>query len=70
MLKLVDRAAAETDRKKQAELWKEYQVAMVDQANLIMLFQPIFRVGVRNEIKAFPLTAAGWKVELFDVKRG
>ena len=70
MLKLVDRAAAETDRKKQAELWKEYQVAMVDQANLIMLFQPVFRVGVRNEIKSFPLTAAGWKVELFDVKRG
>ena len=70
LMKLVDRASAEPDRKKQAELWKEYQVAMVDQANLIMLFQPIFRVGVRNEIKSFPLTAAGWKVELFDVKRG
>jgi hypothetical protein len=34
-----------------------------------MLFQPIFRVGVRNDIRSFPLTAAGWKVELFDVRR-
>ena len=69
MLKLVERASNESDRAKQAELWKEYQVRMVDQANYIMLFQPVFRVGVRNEIRSFPLTAAGWKVELFDVRR-
>jgi ABC-type transport system substrate-binding protein len=59
MLKLVDRAAAETDRKKQAELWKEYQVAMVDQANLIMLFQPVFRVGCAQRDQVVPADGRG-----------
>ena len=44
------------------DLWKRYQVAMVDEADLIILFQPIYQVGVRKSIKDFPLTAAGWCV--------
>lgn len=64
LVALVNRAAAETDAAKQAALWIEYQKAMVDQANLIILFQPIYQVAVSNGAKAFPLTAAGWMAEL------
>ena len=65
VVKLVHRAAAEQDKQKQIALWQQYQQIMVDQANLIVLFQPIYQIGVRRSIKAFPLTAAGWQVEMF-----
>jgi peptide/nickel transport system substrate-binding protein len=38
---------------------------IIDQANLLVLFQPIYQFAVRDVIKSFPLTAAGWEVELF-----
>ena len=41
---------------------------MVDVANLIVLFQPIYQIGVRKTIQALPLTAAGWQLEIRDVK--
>ena len=44
----------------------EYEKAMIDQANLIVLFQPIYQFAVRDVIQTFPLTAAGWEVELFE----
>ena len=65
VVKLVHQAASETDKQKQIALWKQYQQIMVDQANLFVLFQPIYQIGVRRSIKAFPLTAAGWQVEMF-----
>ncbi len=65
VVKLVHRAAAEPDKQKQIELWRQYQQIMVDQANLFMLFQPIYQIGVRRSIKTFPLTAAGWQLEMF-----
>lgn len=68
LVKLVDQAASEPDQKQQAALWRQYQVAMVDEANLIVLFQPIYQVGVRTGIKEFPLTAAGWQADLRDAK--
>lgn len=68
VVKLVHQAAAEQDRQKQIDLWIKYQKIMVDQANLILLFQPIYKIGVRKSIKAFPLTAAGWQVDMFGVK--
>lgn len=68
LVKLVDQAATEADQKKQADLWRQYQVAMVDEANLIVLFQPIYQVGVRKSIKDMPLTAAGWQADLRGVK--
>ncbi len=68
LVKLVDQAATEPDQKKQAELWRQYQVAMVDEANLIVLFQPIYQVGVRKTIKDMPLTAAGWQADLRGVR--
>jgi peptide/nickel transport system substrate-binding protein len=64
MLKLVVAAAAEQDPKKRAALYLDYEKAMLDQANQIILFQPIYQFAVRDIIKKFPLTAAGWEVEL------
>ena len=68
LVKLVDQAVIEPDQKKAIELWKQYQVAMVDEANLIVLFQPIYQVGVRRNIREFPLTAAGWQLDVGGVK--
>jgi len=65
LTKLVQDAAAETDPAKKSAMYLEYQKAIIDQANLLVLFQPIYQFAVRDVIKSFPLTAAGWEVELF-----
>jgi peptide/nickel transport system substrate-binding protein len=41
---------------------------MVDQANHFVLFQPVYQIAVRNTIEKFPLTAAGWMLDLHGVK--
>ena len=64
LVKLVNQAAAEQDAARQTKLWIDYQKAMNEEANLILLFQPIYQVAVSNNIKAFPLTAAGWMADL------
>jgi peptide/nickel transport system substrate-binding protein len=66
--KLVHAAAAEPDAKKQAEQWIECQRRLVDQANLLILFQPIYQIAVRNTLDKLPLTAAGWQIDMYDVK--
>jgi ABC-type dipeptide/oligopeptide/nickel transport system permease subunit len=66
LVKLVAQAAAEPDAQKRSALYAQYEKAMIDQANLIVLFQPIYQIAVRDAIKRFPLTAAGWEVELYD----
>jgi len=40
---------------------------VVDQANHFVLFQPVYQIAVRNTIKEFPLTAAGWMLDLHGV---
>ena len=64
ILALVKRAASETDAAKQAALWVEYQKVMIDEANLVVLFQPVYQVAVSQTVKKFPLTAAGWLADL------
>jgi len=66
--KLVRSAAAEADPKKQAELWVEYQKRLVDNANHFILFQPIYQIAARNTVDKLPLTAAGWQIDMYDVK--
>lgn len=66
LVKLVAPAAAEPDAQKRSTLYLEYEKAMTDQANLIVLFQPIYQFAVRDVIKKFPMTAAEWEVELCD----
>jgi peptide/nickel transport system substrate-binding protein len=64
MLKLVGDATGEPDRTRQAELWVEFQKQLVDQANLVILFQPVYQVAVRDTVAKFPLTAAGWLADV------
>lgn len=65
---LVKQAAEEPDKAKAAQLWIEWQRRMVNQANHFILFQPIYQIAVRNTVKDFPLTAAGWQLEMGQVK--
>jgi peptide/nickel transport system substrate-binding protein len=67
VVKLVSQAATEADPKKQADLWVEWQKRVVDQANHFILFQPVYQIAVRNTVKDFPLTAAGWMLDLHGV---
>lgn len=68
LLKLVDEAAAEPDVKKQEALYLKCQERLIDEANLIILIQPIYQIGARTTIKNLPLTAAGWQLDIRDVK--
>lgn len=68
LIQLVDKAAAEPDAEKRSALYLEYEKALNDQSSLLILFQPIYQFAVRNTIKKFPLTAAGWEVELYEVE--
>jgi len=67
VVKLVHDAASESDPKKQADLWVQWQKRVVDQANHFVLFQPVYQIGVYKSIKKFPLTAAGWQLEMYGV---
>ena len=67
LIALVRQAAAEQDTTKRTALYVEYQKALIDQASLQILFQPIYQFAVRDSLKTFPLTAAGWEVELYQV---
>jgi peptide/nickel transport system substrate-binding protein len=58
-------AAAEQDVAKRTALYVEYEKALLDQASLLILFQPIYQFAVRTTLKTFPLTAAGWEAELY-----
>jgi peptide/nickel transport system substrate-binding protein len=68
LIDLVHKAAAEPDQKKQAELWEQYQKAMVDAAHLIVLIQPVYQVAVRKSVAEFQLTGAGWMADLDTAK--
>ncbi len=65
LMKTVDDAAAQPDAAKRSALYLEYEKALIDQASLLILFQPIYQFAVRNTLKTFPLTAAGWEAELY-----
>jgi peptide/nickel transport system substrate-binding protein len=68
LMQTVLKAAAEQDTTKRAALYVDYEKALIDQASLLILFQPIYQFAVRNTLKAFPLTAAGWEAELYQAK--
>jgi len=65
LMKTVSEAAAEQDQTKRAAMYLDYEKALLDQASLLILFQPIYQFAVRNTLKTFPLTAAGWEAELY-----
>jgi len=65
---LVARAGGEPDPKKAAGLYREFMKMLIDQANYIHLIQPVFRVATSKAITNYNLTAAGWQVDLYEVK--
>lgn len=64
MTALVKKASETADNTAAAELWVEWQKQVLDQANHFILFQPNYEIGLRKSVKTFPLTAAGWQLEL------
>jgi peptide/nickel transport system substrate-binding protein len=68
MRDLVKAAAAEQDQARQIALYKQYQQQLVDNAHYLILLQPIYRIAVRNTLKNFNVTAAGWYVEMEQVE--
>jgi peptide/nickel transport system substrate-binding protein len=64
MRALVKAAGGEQDQAKQIALYKQYQQELVNNAHYIILLQPIYRIAVRNTVKDFQLTAAGWQFEM------
>ncbi len=68
LLNTVSAACGSADPTERNELYLEYQRELVDQANYIILAQPIYRVATRTSITDYQLTAAGWQVNLYDIK--
>ncbi len=68
VLQLVRDATGEPDRDKQAQLWIEFQKVLLDEASIVVLFQPIYQVAVRDSVGTFPLTAAGWLADIGSAK--
>jgi peptide/nickel transport system substrate-binding protein len=64
MQDLVKAAGSEQDQQKQIGLYRQYQKELCANAHYIILLQPIYRIAVRNTVKDFQLTAAGWQFEM------
>jgi peptide/nickel transport system substrate-binding protein len=64
MTALVKQASEAQDVEQATALWTEWQKQVVDQANHFILFQPTYQIGVRTAVKDFPLTAAGWQLDM------
>jgi peptide/nickel transport system substrate-binding protein len=62
------KASVEQDAKKRADMWVDWQKMAVDQANHFILFQPVYQIAVRSSVDKFPLTAAGWMLDLHGVR--
>lgn len=65
---LVDKARAEPDAKKQQAMYLKYQQALIDQANYVMLLQPIYRVAVHKGVTGVELTANIWKMDMKKIR--
>jgi len=61
-------ALREADIAKQQAMWLEFQKALAEQCNYIVLFQPLFQVAARRTVAGVNLTAIGGVIEMGDVK--
>jgi peptide/nickel transport system substrate-binding protein len=68
VLDLVEKARAETATETQHEMYLRYQKVLIDQANYIMLLQPIYRVAVHKNVTGVELTANIWKLDMKKVR--
>jgi peptide/nickel transport system substrate-binding protein len=68
LLKTVNDAGAATDEDVRTSLYADYQRQLVDEADYVILLQPIYRVATRTAISNYRLTAAGWQIDLYDIQ--
>jgi peptide/nickel transport system substrate-binding protein len=68
MTELVAKAGAASTQDEANKWYRKYMDILVDNANYLIIFQPTYRVATRTSIKGWRLTAAGWQVDLYDVK--
>ncbi|MBC7437600.1 MAG: ABC transporter substrate-binding protein [Bdellovibrionales bacterium] len=68
MMELVDKARAETDLQKQQAMYLKYQQTLIEQANYVMLLQPIYRVAVNKAVSGVELTANIWKMDMKKIR--
>lgn len=68
LIDLVVQAGTEKDIVRQAEIYTEVTKTLVDQCTYIVLFQPIYRVASLDTITGWEPNAAGWYVDMFNVK--
>ena len=67
-ISLAKQADAEPNPQKRDALYVQFQKLLADQANLCVLFQPAYSHAIRDSITGYQLTAAGWQVDLYDIK--
>ncbi len=65
---LVEKARAEPDMGKQQAMYARYQQALIDQANYVMLLQPIYRVAVHKGVTGVEPTANIWKLDMKKIR--
>lgn len=68
LVDLVEKARAEPNTKAQNALYAKYQQQLIDQANYIMLLQPIYRVAVNKAVTGVELTANIWKLDMKNIR--
>ena len=68
LIDMVVQAGTEIDVTKQAQIYEDFTRALVDQCTYLVLFQPIYRVAALDTITGWEPNAAGWYVDLFNVK--
>ena len=49
-------------------MYAKYQQQLIDQANYIMLLQPIYRVAVNKAVTGVDLTANIWKLDMKKIR--
>jgi peptide/nickel transport system substrate-binding protein len=65
---LVSKAGGAATTEEANKWYRKYMEALIDNTNYVILFQPVYRVATRTSIKGWRLTAAGWQIDLYDVK--
>jgi peptide/nickel transport system substrate-binding protein len=65
---LMTKGAGATTKKESDANYLELQKILVDEANYLVLFQPVYRYATRTSITGWKPTAAGWIADLYDVQ--
>jgi peptide/nickel transport system substrate-binding protein len=68
LVQLAHDAGAAKDLETQVKLYEDYEKQLVDQAVYIILLQPVYRVVTSQAITGYQSTAAGWYVDMFNIK--